>query len=146
MKVFNKKAKFNYDILDHFEAGVSLTGAEAKSASTGHVRLDDAYVRIKDGQAYLINAYIYPYPGGSPQDYDPSRTRKLLLHKNQLVTLAVKMAKSGLTLIPLACYNKRRKIKIEVGLARSKKQYEKRAKIKSADLSRDIERELKPYH
>jgi len=143
MKVFNKKATYNYEILERLEAGVVLTGAEAKSALGGHIRLDDAHIRLKNGEAYLINAYIFPYPGGSPKDYDPSRTRKLLLHHDQLITLTVKTAKSGLTLVPLMCYNKHRKIKLEIGLARGKKQYEKRAKIKEADIVRELEQELK---
>jgi len=143
MKITNKKARYNYQILDRYEAGIALAGAEVKSVLAGHIRLEEAFVRIIKGEAYLLNAHIPIYQAARPQDYNPTRTRKLLLHKNQLISLGTKISQKGLTLVPLACYNKHRKIKLEIGLARGKKQYEKRTQIKKRELQQEIARQLK---
>lgn len=143
MRIVNKKAPFEYDILERIEAGVNLTGAEVKSIKGGHAQLDGAFVRLVGAEAYLINAHIYPYQYARPQGYDPKRTRKLLLHKKQLVSLKSKLDGANLTLIPLSWYTKGPLVKLEIGLARGKKQYEKREKKRREDQKRELEREYR---
>src|SRR5262245_4955056 len=128
MTIQNKKAHFDYTILEHIEAGVQLTGSEVKSIKTGHAQLEGAFVRVIEGQAYLVNAQIFPFLYSRPEGYDPKRTRKLLLHKKELLSLKSKIEGSNLTLVPLSWYTKGPLIKLEVGLAQGKKQYEKRDK------------------
>jgi len=143
MKIVNKKALFDYTILDRYEAGVVLTGAEVKSLREGRGRLDSAYVKIIGSDPVLVNAEISPYSFAQPEDYDPKRTRRLLLHKNQILNLMGKMASSNLTIVPLDWHIQGHNIKLEIGLARGKKEYEKREKIKREDLKRDLEREFR---
>ncbi|MDO8451460.1 MAG: SsrA-binding protein SmpB [bacterium] len=143
MKIFNKKAEFDYTILERIEAGIQLTGSEVKSLRGGHATLDAAFVRIIGSEAFLVNAHIYPYPFARLEGYDPKRTRKLLLHKNELIRLKTKLLSSNLTLVPLSWYNKASHIKLEVGLARGKKQYEKREKTRQEDQKRELEREYR---
>src|SRR3990170_2073006 len=126
MKIFNKKATYEYTILERFEAGVNLTGAEVKSIKGGHAQLAGSFVRIIGSEAYLVNAQIFPYIYARPEGYDPKRTRKLLLHKAELIRLKSKLEGANLTLVPLSWYTRGPLIKLEVGLARGKKQYEKR--------------------
>lgn len=142
MKIINKKAGFNYEIADKFEAGVVLTGAEVKSLFLGQASLDEAYVKIIDNEAFLVNAHIHPYSFADSRKIDPKRTRKLLLHKKELLALQNKMLQKNLTLIPLSWYNKGRQIKLEIALARGKKVWQKREAIKKADLAREAEAEL----
>jgi SsrA-binding protein len=144
MKVINKKAHFDYQILEVVEAGVILSGPEAKSARLGQVDLNNAHVRVAAGVAEVINMHIYPYKFNSQEDYDPDRTRKLLLNKKEILAIENKIKQKGLTVVPTAMYTKGPKVKLEIGLARGKKQYEKREAIKKADLDREIERELRP--
>jgi len=143
MKIVNKKAFHDYTVTDRFEAGVVLTGPEVKSLRGGHGKLEGAFVRIMGGEAYLVNAQIYPYAFARIEGYDPARTRKLLLHKKELVSLASKMDGSRLTLVPLSWYTMGSRVKLEVGLAKGKKQYEKREKIKREDQKRELEREFR---
>jgi len=140
----NKKAYFDYEILEKFEAGIVLQGFEVKSVKLGHISLKGAYVTIKDEEAYLINTHISPYqPSNMRIEYDPTRSRKLLLKKSEIVSLMGKAKSQGLTILPLSVYNKKGKIKIELGLGRGKKKYEKREKIKRKDTEREVGRTLK---
>ena len=140
----NKKARFDYEILETYEAGIVLHGFEVKAAKLGHISLKGAYVTIKDNEAYLVNSHISPYqPANKPKDYDPTRTRKLLLKRSEINTLIGKSKAEGLTLLPLSLYTKKAKIKIEVALGRGKRKHEKREKIKKKDTEREIGRKLK---
>jgi SsrA-binding protein len=143
MKVVNKKARFEYDILETIEAGVVLSGAEAKSARAGSVDFSNSHIKILGDSVQVINLHIFPYKHDNTEQTDPARSRKLLLHKNEILALANKAHQKGLTLIPVALYSKGPKVKIEIGLARGKKMYQKREAIKRADLDRDVERELR---
>ena len=140
----NRKAYFDYEILEKIEAGLVLSGAEVKSIKNGRMNLAGSYVNFHNGEPYLIGASIASYqPKNQPADYDPSRSRKLLLNKKEIDYLIGKTKQKGLTLVPLKVYNKGRRIKIEVGLARGKKQYDKRAAISKRETAKKIERELK---
>lgn len=142
----NKKVFFDYEILETFEAGLVLFGHEVKAIKTGHISLDGAYVVVKEGEAYLLNAKILAYqPANVPKEYDPARSRKLLLHKKELNYLIGKSHAQGLTLVPLRVYTKRSKIKLEFGLAKGKRKYEKRELIKKRETGREIERGLKTW-
>ncbi len=143
MKIFNKKATFDYEILERLEAGVNLTGAEVKSIKGGHAQLTGSFVRIIGSEAYLVNAQIFPYIYARPEGYDPKRTRKLLLHKAELIRLKAKLEGANLTLIPLSWYTKGPLVKLEVGLARGKKEYEKREVKRREDLKIELEREYR---
>ncbi|MCX6813442.1 MAG: SsrA-binding protein SmpB [Candidatus Azambacteria bacterium] len=146
MPVFaeNRKARFDYEILDIFEAGLVLSGAEVKSIKNGRMNLTGSYLNFHNGELYLIGAFIAPYqPKNQPTDYDPSRSRKLLLRKKEIISLIGKIKPKGLTLIPLKTYNKGRRIKLEFAVARGKKQYDKREVIAKRETARKIERELK---
>jgi SsrA-binding protein len=145
MKVLstNKKAFFDYEIIDSLEVGIVLLGTEVKSAKEGKVNLKDSFVKIMNGEAYLLNCHISPYSHGNITNHDPTRTRKLLLHKKELNKLIGKSKEKGLTLIPLKMYLKGNKIKVEIALAKGKKIYDKRESIKKKDISREIKRELK---
>lgn len=140
MKIINRKATFDYDIIARFEAGIALEGAEVKSLREGHGKLDGSFVKLIGSQAYLVNAQIPHYIYARPEKYDPTRTRKLLLHKKELISIQSKLASANLTLIPLSWYTKGSLVKLEVGLARGKKQYEKREKMKRETQKRELER------
>jgi len=140
----NKRALFDYEILEKFEAGLVLFGHEVKSVRLGRMSLLGSYVTINQGAAWLINGHIPLYPKAGPKpDYDPDRTRKLLLHKRELDRLAGKMEQKGLTLVPISVYTKGSQIKLEFGLGRGKKQYEKKESIKKREVDREIRRSLK---
>lgn len=146
MKVFakNKRAYFDYEILEKYEAGIELLGFEVKAIKTGHLSLKGSFAVIKNMEVFLINAYIPPYqPNNTPKDYDPLRTRKLLFKKSEIKSLIGKQKQRGLTLVPLRVYNRRGKIKIEIGLAKSKKKIDKREKIKKREFEREKERTMK---
>jgi len=143
MKITNRKAFYDYTITDRFQAGVALVGSEVKSLRLGHGKLDGAFVKILSGQPYLINAEIPVYQFSRPEGYDPRRTRRLLLHKREIVSLATKLDAQKLTLIPLSWYTTGHRVKLEIGLARGKKEYEKREKIRREDLKRDLEQEFR---
>ena len=147
MKVFaeNKKAYFDYEIIEKFEAGIVLTGSEVKSIKTGTVGLQGSYVVInKDGEVFLIGANIPPYqPQNELKSYDNERSRKLLLKKREIEYLIGKSRERGLTLIPLRVYTKNAKIKLEFGVAKGKKTFDKRETIKKREIEREIEKELK---
>jgi len=141
MKLANKKAYYDYTILERLEAGVALVGSEVKSLRLGQGKLDGAFVKLIGGQPQLINAEIPVYQFSRPEGYDPRRTRKLLLHKREIVSLASKLDSQKLTLVPLSWYTTGHRVKLEIGLARGKKEYEKREKIRREDMKRDLERE-----
>ena len=140
----NKRAYFDYEILEKFEAGVELLGIEVKSVKGGRINLASAYAVIKSNQVLLIGADIPPYqPNNTPSDYDSQRTRKLLLTSEEIKTLTGKTKESPLTILPLRAYTKGRLVKIELGLGRHKKKYDKRESIKKREAEREIKRSLK---
>ncbi len=142
MKITNRKAFFEYEIVETFEAGINLYGHEVKSIRIGKADLAGAFVRIIGSEAYLVNAKIYPYQAGQVEDYDERRTRKLLLHKKQIISLKSKTEGANLSLVPVSLYLKNGFIKLEIGLGKGKKKFEKRQAIKKRDLQRETEREL----
>jgi SsrA-binding protein len=141
----NKKARYDYEILETFEAGIVLSGQETKSAKAGQVSLASAYVVVDSHRnLYLLNATISAYKmAGSLPDYDPGHSRKLLLHRKEIDYLAGKIQQSGLTIVPLSLYTKHNKIKLEIALAKGKKKYDKRQTIRERDDQRTIQRLLK---
>lgn len=141
----NKKAYFNYEILEKFEAGISLIGQEVKSLKTRGVNLAGNYIILEDEEVFWIGSHIPPYqPKNAPKDYNPERSRKLLLKKSEIKYLIGKSQQRGLTLIPLRVYTKRRgKIKIEFALAKGKKKFDKRELIKKREIEREIQKALK---
>ena len=140
----NRKARFNFEILETFEAGLVLHGFEAKSIRVGKGKLEGAYVIIRGGEAFLTGASIAAYqPANTPKSYDPERVRKLLFSKKELAHLERETENARLTAVPLKLYNNGRKIKLEVALARGKKKHDKRESIKARDSKRDIDRTLK---
>ncbi|MBU2577799.1 SsrA-binding protein SmpB [Patescibacteria group bacterium] len=143
MKIVNKKAGYDYEIFEKIEAGVALTGAEVKSLFAGQASLDEAYVKIIDNEAFLLNAHIHPYQFADTRKIDPKRTRKLLLHRKELLSLINKMKQKNLNLIPLSWYNKGHQLKLEIGLVKGKKKWQKKEAIKERDLKREIEENLK---
>lgn len=141
---YNRKATFDYEILETYEAGMVLFGHEVKAIKTGHLSLAGAYVVIRNNEAFLINAYIPPYqPKNTPPDYDPSRPRKLLLRKAEIASLIGKTKQKGLTLVPLKVYTKRDKLKLEFALSRGKKKFDKRTKIIERETKRKIDRAMR---
>lgn len=139
----NRKAFYDYAIEDRVEAGLVLTGTEIKSIREGRVNLREAYVRPINGELWLWNAHIAPYDKGNWQNHDPGRSRKLLLHREQIDQLAGKVQAKGYTLIPTRMYFKRGMAKLEVGVARGKKSYDKRDSIAEREAQREIQRALK---
>ncbi len=140
----NKKAYFNYEILKKFEAGISLIGQEVKSIKSGRINLRRTYVILKDQEVFLVGANIPPYqPKNAPPDYNPKRSRKLLLKKPEIKYLIGKTKQKGLTIVPLRVYTIKRKIKLEFALAKGKKQFDKREIIKKRETERDIRRIIK---
>lgn len=141
MKIPNRRVRFDYILEpDRYEAGVSLTGGEAKAIRTGHADISQSVARIVDAEAYLINANI---PVSGATKYDSKRTRKLLLHRDEIVSIGVKMKQRKLTLVPLKVYTKGRFVKFELALGRPKRKFEKKEAIKQKDIRRELEREFK---
>ncbi len=143
MNIANKKAFHDYTILERIESGIQLTGAEVKSLKGGHAKLDGSFVRIIGSEAYLVNAQIFPFIYARPEGYDPRRTRKLLMHKKELLSLKSRIEGANLTLIPVSWYTKGPLVKLEIGLAKGKKQYEKREAKRREDQKRELEREFR---
>jgi SsrA-binding protein len=139
----NRKAFHDYAIEETVEAGMVLTGTEVKSLRDGKANLKDSYVIIKDEEVFLLNCHISPYSHGNIMNHDPLRTRKLLLHRKEITRLQGKAAQKGYSLIPLKIYFKDGRAKVEVGLAKGKRQYEKRETIKKKEADREIERAMK---
>lgn len=142
--LYNRKASFNYEILDKFNAGIELFGYEVKSLKNHHGSLEGSYVSIDAGQIFLVGVHIPAYqPNNTPENYDPYRRRKLLLHKEEIKKLFEASEQKGLTIVPISIYNVRNKLKIEIAIAKGKKKFDKRETIKKRDVERDIGRILK---
>ena len=141
----NKKAYHNFFISDLLEAGLELKGSEIKSVSSGKISLSDSFVVIKNGEAILKNCYIAPYENDSQSDSETKRSRKLLLHKEQILKLERKIMEKGFSIIPTKVYFQKNKVKVEIGLAKGKKLYDKRQTLKDKAVKRDIDRVLKNY-
>lgn len=143
----NKKAYHDYFIDETYEAGIVLKGTEIKSVRKGSANLKDSYIRIKDGEAFIEGMHIAPYAQGNIFNHDPTRTRKLLLHKKQILKLAREVKEAGYTLVPTKIYfGEGSKAKLEIALARGKKLYDKRQDMKAKDAKRDIEKALKEMY
>ncbi len=139
----NRKAFHDYYIEEKFEAGIVLSGTEVKSIRAGKMNLKDSYVQIKDGEMWLIGVHISPFEQGNRFNKDPMRVRKLLMHKREIIRLFSIIKQEGLTLVPTQCYFKDGKVKVEIGLAKGKKNYDKRDVQADKDAKRDIQRTLK---
>lgn len=140
----NKKATFDFEILEKFEAGLVLVGHEVKAIRAGKVSLQGAYVIVRGNEAFLVSATIAPYQEkNTPTDYEPDRPRKLLLSQKELIELKKAEGQPGLTIVPLSLYNSGRNIKLGIGVGRGKKKFDKRESLKAKDSKRDIERSLK---
>ncbi len=138
IEVKNKKAYFDYSILEEKEAGIVLTGTEIKSIRKGSVDLKDSYVLIRNGEAFIINLYIAPYFEGNQFNHEERRNRVLLLHKKEIRSLKEKVVQDGVTLVPLKLYFKKNHVKILVGVCKGKKLFDKRESIKKRDLEREV--------
>lgn len=139
----NRKARFDYEILEKYTTGIELLGTEVKSVRGGRMSLDGAFVIVRGGEIFLINSNIPPYQlKNSPKDYDPLRNRKLLITKKEIKELS-KNEKTALTIVPLSVYNKGRKIKLDIALVKGKKKHDKREALKKRDTDREIRREFK---
>jgi SsrA-binding protein len=139
----NRKALFNYEILERAEAGVSLVGSEVKSIREGGLNFRDSYVEFRGGELFLVGCFVGPYSHGNQQNHADNRPRKLLLHKREILKLGGKATERGLTLVPLKAYFKNGRIKVEIGLARGKKTHDKRESIKRRDIERDTRQEAR---
>ncbi len=140
----NRKARFDYEILDKYEAGIELLGAEVKSVRGGRMSLEGAFVIVRGGEVFLINSNIPAYqPLNAPKDYDPLRNRRVLLTKKEIHELADGEKNKSLTIVPISVYNKNRKIKIEIALVKGKKKHDKRETIKKRETDREVRREYK---
>ncbi len=140
----NRKARFEFEILESFEAGIELFGFEVKAVKTHKMNLEGSYIFPRRGELYLVGATIAPYqPNNTPKEYEPARDRKLLLHKKELDYLIGKFSKKGLTILPLRVYNTRNIVKLEIAVARRRKKYDEREHIREREEQRKIERTLK---
>lgn len=136
MEILNREARFNYFILEEIECGIALVGTEIKSIKEGNSNIKDSYAIIKNSEVYLLNMYIKEYKEGNIFNHDPRRTRKLLLHKQEIRKLEAKVSQEGLTLVPLKVYFNKNKVKVLIGLCKGKKLYDKRETIKEKDIKR----------
>ena len=141
----NRKASFEYEIVERYEAGIVLSGTEIKSIRAGKADIGDAYVRLEAGEARLIGMHIAEWPGAASHQHEPKRTRRLLLHKEEIVSIGTKVKVKGLTLVPLRLYLSRGRCKVEIGLGRGKKEYDKRKSITDREGRREAERELSDW-
>jgi len=143
--VRNKKARFNYEILDNFEAGIVLQGTEVKSLRLKKASIQEAYARVKNNEIYIVGMNISTYEMGNIFNHEPVRDRKLLLHRHEIKRLIGKLQERGLTLVPLRLYFKNGKVKIELGLGKGKAQHDKRKAIQQRDIDREMRRDFKNY-
>ena len=143
IEIKNKKAYFDYEILEEIEAGIVLTGTEIKSIRSGNANLKDSYAVIKNNEAFLLNMHISEYKEGNIFNHEEKRTRKLLLNKKEILKLRDKITLNGNTLVPLKLYFKNNRVKILLGLAKGKKLYDKRETIKERDIQREVKKQLK---
>lgn len=139
----NRKALFEYFILDSFEAGISLKGSEIKSIRAGQVSLQESYIQIEGSQAWLVNAHIASYDAASYTNHDPKRPRRLLLHKKEIRDLGMSVKQKGVTIIPVKMYLKDGRAKLEIAIAKGKKLYDKRQDIAEKDMKRDMDRAMR---
>ncbi|RKY39171.1 MAG: SsrA-binding protein [Candidatus Omnitrophota bacterium] len=136
----NRRAKFDYTILESLEAGIQLKGNEVKSLREGKVSLRDSFARVENEEVFLYNLYIAPFSHNSDSNYDPLRLRKLLVHKKEIERLSAKVKEKGITLIPLSLYFKRGLVKVELGVCKGRRVYDKREKIKKREMEREMRR------
>jgi SsrA-binding protein len=142
----NKKAYFNYEILESYEAGIALVGSEVKSIREGRISLKESYAEIKGGEVFLVNCHISPYEASSRFNHDPLRERKLLLHRKEIKRLTGKTQERGLTLVPTKVFmSDKGKVKVEIALAKGKRAYQKREAIRERDRDREMQAELKKW-
>ncbi len=146
MKIVNRKAYYDFAILETFEAGITLYGAEVKAVRQRLVDLHGSFVRIIGSEAYLVNAKIFPYAYARPESFEERRTRKLLLHKREIISLKGKVEGSNLTIVPVSLYTTHDLIKLELGLAKAKSKSDKRAVIRKRDMDRDIEEQVRSHN
>lgn len=140
----HKKARLNYEVLEEFEAGLELLGAEVKSLRAGQGKLEGSHVIVRGGEAYVVGMHVPPYqPKNTAKEYDPDRTRRLLLSKKEITALQGYEGQKGLTIVPIRVYNKGKNLKLLVGAAKGRKKHDKRAVLKERDSKREIERTLK---
>ena len=143
MEILNRKARYHYEIEDTYEAGIVLTGTEIKSIRMGKVNIKDSYAIIRNNEIYLLNTHISLYEEGNRFNHDEDRTRKLLLHKREILKLKDKLEIEGYTLVPLKIYFVKNKAKVLIGVAKGKKNYNKKETIKERDIQREMEKSLK---
>lgn len=143
MEILNRKARYDYVIEDTYEAGIVLTGTEIKSVRQGKVNIKDSYAIIRNDEIYLLNTHISIYEEGNRFNHEEDRTRKLLLHKREILKLKNKLELEGYTLIPLRFYFTKNKCKVEIGLCKGKKNYDKKESIKERDIQRELEKDFK---
>ena len=145
MEIQNRKVNFDYEIIDTFETGIVLTGTEIKSIRLGKCNLKDSYAIIKNNEIFILNMHISQYEQGNRFNHEETRTRKLLMHKKEILKLRDKMEIDGFTLVPIKLYFKGSKAKLLIGLAKGKKNYDKRESIKKKDIERQLAKDLKNY-
>lgn len=145
MEIQNRKANFDYEITDTFETGIVLTGTEIKSIRLGKANLKDSYAIVRNHELYILNMHISSYEQGNRFNHEETRTRKLLMHKEEILKLEEKIKLEGFTLVPLKLYFKKGNAKILLGLAKGKKNYDKRETIKKKDMDRQVQKDLKEY-
>lgn len=143
MRITNRRAPFEYQLFDRIEAGISLLGTEVKSIQMGRADLTAAFVRVTNDGAILVNTNIPPFAGGAPEGYNPTRTRRLLLNKKELVALETKAKQQKLTIMPTKLYTKGRLVKVEIALAKPKRKFEKREAKRKKDIEREVVQEFK---
>ena len=143
MVISNKKAYFNYDIRDTYEAGISLVGCEVKSIRNGHMTIHESYIRIKDGEVYLVNANILPYEQGNRHNHVANRDRKLLLHRREIQKIQQRIERQSLVAVPTKVFLKKNRFKVVIGIGMPKKNYDKRATIKDREVKRSLDRSAK---
>ena len=143
IEIKNKKALYDYNIFDTYEAGIVLTGTEIKSIREGKANLKDSYAIIKNGEAYILNMHVSSYEKGNIFNHDETRTRKLLLHKNEILKIRDKIMIKGFALVPIKIYFFKNKAKLLIGVGKGKKNYDKRESLKEKSINREIKKELK---
>ena len=145
MEIRNRKARYDYEIEETYEAGIVLTGTEIKSIRDGKAQLKDSYAVVRQNEVYLLNMHISHYEQGNIFNHEETRTRKLLLHKKEILKIKNKIETQGLTLVPIKLYFKKNKVKLLLGIAKGKKTYDKRETIKQRDIDRDIKKQMRNY-
>ncbi len=145
LEINNRKAKYDYEILETYEVGIVLTGTEIKSIRNGNANLKDSYAIYKNGEVFLLGMHISPYKEGNQFNHDELRTRKLLLHKKEILKIKNYLELDGYTLVPIKLYMNRNRAKILLGIAKGKKMYDKRESIKKRDIEREIRKQYKTF-